>query len=94
MEKVVLTVNLDTMTTNDFVALLPKNWYLTSKEKFIRANVTEILDSMDGDEDEEDEQEESEEEEEYGRFVNSHILEKLDKSKYIDTQMLEEIFKT
>eukprot|EP00593_Proboscia_inermis_P002947 CAMPEP_0171296360 /NCGR_PEP_ID=MMETSP0816-20121228/5019_1 /TAXON_ID=420281 /ORGANISM="Proboscia inermis, Strain CCAP1064/1" /LENGTH=84 /DNA_ID=CAMNT_0011769729 /DNA_START=58 /DNA_END=312 /DNA_ORIENTATION=+ len=84
------------MTTNDFVALLPKNWYLTSKKKCIRANVTDILDSMDEheDEDEEDEQEESEEEEEYDKFVNSHILEKLDKSKYIDTQMLEEIFKT
>jgi len=85
MEKVVLTVNLDTMTTNDFVALLSKNLGgvdLTSKEKFIRANVTEILDSMDGDEDEEDEQEESEEEEEYDKFVNPHILEKLDKSEY------------
>lgn len=57
MEKVDPIVNFDAMSTNSFVAMLSKKLGsvdLTSKEIFIQANITEILDFMDGEEEEEE----------------------------------------
>ena len=53
MEKVDPIVNFDTTSTNSFVAMLSTKLGsvdLTLKDKFIQANITKILDSMDGEE--------------------------------------------
>mmetsp|Transcript_1060 Transcript_1060/g.2982 ORF Transcript_1060/g.2982 Transcript_1060/m.2982 type:complete len:184 (+) Transcript_1060:308-859(+) len=71
MTKLVPTVDLNTMTTKQFIIRLGQAMggvELSSKKAFIKATLTEILDEMDDDDDDEEEEEEeessSEEEEE------------------------------
>uniref|UniRef100_A0A7S2U805 DM2 domain-containing protein n=1 Tax=Attheya septentrionalis TaxID=420275 RepID=A0A7S2U805_9STRA len=69
MEELVPKVNLETMTTKQFMALLSKKMggsKLSHKKKFIKQSITEILDAMDDEETEEQDtvsdEDESEEE--------------------------------
>mmetsp|Transcript_24692 Transcript_24692/g.35905 ORF Transcript_24692/g.35905 Transcript_24692/m.35905 type:complete len:332 (+) Transcript_24692:93-1088(+) len=72
MEKLVAKVDLETMTTKQFISLLSKKMGgadLSKKKKFIKASITEILDAMAEEEEDsassgEEEEESSEEEEE------------------------------
>ena len=64
MEKLVPKVNLETMTTKQFIQHLAKSMGgvdLSQKKKFIKVALTEILNSMDDDDDEEDEEASEEE---------------------------------
>jgi upstream activation factor subunit UAF30 len=69
MEELVPKVNLETMTTKQFMSLLSKKmggYKLSHKKKFIKQAITEILDAMDDEENEEQDtgsdEDESEEE--------------------------------
>lgn len=66
MTKLVPTVDLNTMTTKQFIVRLGQAMggvELSSKKAFIKATLTEILDEMDDDDDEEESSSEDEDEE-------------------------------
>eukprot|EP00569_Conticribra_weissflogii_P002114 CAMPEP_0171345612 /NCGR_PEP_ID=MMETSP0878-20121228/22088_1 /TAXON_ID=67004 /ORGANISM="Thalassiosira weissflogii, Strain CCMP1336" /LENGTH=334 /DNA_ID=CAMNT_0011849073 /DNA_START=87 /DNA_END=1091 /DNA_ORIENTATION=+ len=66
MEILMKSVDLETMSTKQFIAALSNQFGgvdLSEKKKFIKATITEIIDSMEN-EDKEDEDDEEEEEEE------------------------------
>ena len=55
MEALIKTVDLNTMSTKQFIAALSEKFGgvdLSSKKKFIKSSITEILDAMGGDEEE------------------------------------------
>ena len=67
MEQLMQTVNLETMSTKQFIATLSEKFNgadLTSKKKYIKATITEIIDSMQDSDDESSEEEDSSSEEE------------------------------
>ena len=67
MTKLVPTVDLNTMTTKQFIVRLGQDMggvELSSKKAFIKATLTEILDEMDDDDDEEDSSSSEDEDEE------------------------------
>lgn len=67
MTKLVPTVDLNTMTTKQFIAALGRAMGgvdLSPKKAYIKATLTQILDEMDDTDDEEEEEEESSSEEE------------------------------
>mmetsp|Transcript_25359 Transcript_25359/g.45749 ORF Transcript_25359/g.45749 Transcript_25359/m.45749 type:complete len:315 (+) Transcript_25359:159-1103(+) len=68
MEELMKVVDLETMSTKQFIAALSSNFGgvdLSSKKKFIKASITEIIDSMEknGSDDDDDGSDESSEEE-------------------------------
>ena len=67
MEQLMQTVNLETMSTKQFIATLSEKFNgadLSSKKKYIKATITEIIDSMQDSDDESSEEDSSSEEEE------------------------------
>ena len=67
MEKLVPTVNLETVTTKQFIKLLSKKMggvKLSSKKKFIKKTLTEIIDAMEADKSDESAPSSSSDEEE------------------------------
>lgn len=57
MESLIKTVNLNTMTSKQFIAALSEKFGgvdLSSRKKFIKSSITEILDAMANDEDDDD----------------------------------------
>ena len=67
MEQLVPTVDLETMTTKQFIANLSKDMGgvdFSKKKKFIKKSLTEILDAMDEEEEEEGEETDDDDEEE------------------------------
>jgi upstream activation factor subunit UAF30 len=77
MEELMKIVDLETMSTKQFIAALSTHFGgvdLSSKKKYIKANITEIIDSMtrenDDDEDSEDESVEEEDADEGGNEID------------------------
>ena len=67
MEQLMQTVNLETMSTKQFIATLSEKFNgadLSSKKKYIKATITEIIDSMQDSDDESSEEDSSSSEEE------------------------------
>lgn len=67
MESLIKTVNLNTMTSKQFIAALSEKFGgvdLSSRKKFIKSSITEILDAMANDEDDDDGDSSSSDEEE------------------------------
>jgi len=67
MEALMKTVNLNTMSTKQFIAALSDKFGgvdLSSKKKFIKVTITEILDAMGGDEEDDGDSSSSNDEEE------------------------------
>jgi len=65
MESLVPTVDLETITTKQFIVMLSKDMGgadLSSRKKYIKATLTEVLDAMSGNEESADEESEEEKE--------------------------------